>query len=46
MKPRWPGPADWKGLVALLILGCVLGLAVNSASPRGIDLGLALGLKP
>lgn len=42
-KYRRPSLRDWGFALLLAMLGALLGLGINSLSPRGFDLSLAAG---
>lgn len=43
-KPSLPSRRDWVSLIALVLIGCVLGVLSNTVNPRGINLRIAFGL--
>ena len=43
-RPQLPTKQDWAWILGLVLAGCLLGLLINSVSPKGINLRIALGL--
>lgn len=39
-----PTKKDWAWVLGLVLAGCLLGLLINTASPKGINLRIALGI--